>query len=102
MSRPLAVLIGPPGAGKTTTGRSLARRLGVNFTDTDEEIARLAGKPVTDIFVEDGEPDPRWLGAAGTAAARAHHARVVRDLPAQAFRLRAGDPAIPTEEGAPA
>ena len=53
-------------------------------------------------LVEDGEPDPRWLGAAGTAAARAHHARVVRDLPAQAFRLRAGDPAIPTEEGAPA
>jgi nicotinate phosphoribosyltransferase len=35
----------------------------------------------------------------GTAAARAHHARVVRDLPVQAFRLRAGDPAIPTEDG---
>jgi nicotinate phosphoribosyltransferase len=53
-------------------------------------------------LVEDGEPDPRWLGPAGTAAAREHHARVVRDLPVQAFRLRAGDPAIPTEEGAPA
>ncbi|MFS4506608.1 nicotinate phosphoribosyltransferase [Clavibacter sp. Sh2141] len=53
-------------------------------------------------LVEDGEPDPRWLGPAGTAAAREHHARVVRDLPVQAFRLRAGDPAIPTEEGATA
>ncbi|RIJ52811.1 nicotinate phosphoribosyltransferase, partial [Clavibacter phaseoli] len=42
---------------------------------------------------------PRWLGSAGTAAARAHHAVAVRALPAQAFRLRAGDPAIPTEEG---
>jgi nicotinate phosphoribosyltransferase len=53
-------------------------------------------------LVEDGEPDPRWLGPAGTAAAREHHARVVRDLPVQAFRLRAGDPAIPTEDGATA
>ncbi|CAQ02199.1 nicotinate phosphoribosyltransferase [Clavibacter sepedonicus] len=53
-------------------------------------------------LAEAGEPDPRWLGREGTAVAREHHARVVRDLPAQAFRLRAGDPAIPTEEGAPA
>jgi nicotinate phosphoribosyltransferase len=53
-------------------------------------------------LVEDGEPDPRWLGPAGTAAAREHHARVVRDLPVEAFRLRAGDPAIPTEQGATA
>jgi nicotinate phosphoribosyltransferase len=53
-------------------------------------------------LVEDGEPDPRWLGPAGTAAAREHHARVVRDLPVQAFRLRAGDAAIPTEDGATA
>jgi nicotinate phosphoribosyltransferase len=50
-------------------------------------------------LAEGGEPDRRWLGAEGTAAARAHHARVVRDLPLQAFRLRAGDPAIPTEDG---
>ncbi|OUE24726.1 nicotinate phosphoribosyltransferase [Clavibacter michiganensis] len=50
-------------------------------------------------LAEDGEPDPRWLAREGTAAAREHHARVVRDLPAQAFRLRAGDPAIPTAEG---
>jgi nicotinate phosphoribosyltransferase len=50
-------------------------------------------------LAEGGEPDPRWLGSAGTAAARAHHAVAVRALPAQAFRLRAGDPAIPTEEG---
>ncbi|RII87810.1 nicotinate phosphoribosyltransferase, partial [Clavibacter californiensis] len=51
---------------------------------------------------EGGEPDPRWLGRQGTAAAREHHSHVVRALPPQAFRLRAGDPAIPTEEGATA
>ena len=50
------VLIGPPGAGKSTVGTLLARRLGVPFTDTDVLVERAAGKPVGDIFVEDGEP----------------------------------------------
>jgi nicotinate phosphoribosyltransferase len=43
-----------------------------------------------------GESDPRWLGAEGTAAARAHHAQVVEELPRGALRLSKGDPAIPT------
>jgi shikimate kinase len=49
-------LIGPPGAGKTTVGALLAARIGVSFTDTDAEVEAVAGKPVSDIFVEDGEP----------------------------------------------
>lgn len=53
---PVAILIGPPGAGKTTVGALLAARLGVSFTDTDAEVEAVAGKPVSDIFVEDGEP----------------------------------------------
>lgn len=53
--RPLVILIGPPGAGKTTVGSLVAARLGVSFTDTDAEIEAVAGKPVSDIFVEDGE-----------------------------------------------
>ena len=52
----MVVLIGPPGAGKSTVGMLLARRLGVPFTDTDVLVERAAGKPVGDIFVEDGEP----------------------------------------------
>ncbi|MEY9213012.1 shikimate kinase [Thermobifida halotolerans] len=55
MSRPAAVLIGSPGSGKSTVGRALADRLGVDLLDTDAEIERRAGKPIGDIFVEDGE-----------------------------------------------
>ncbi|HTS98422.1 MAG TPA: shikimate kinase [Streptosporangiaceae bacterium] len=58
---PAAILIGPPGAGKSTVGPLLAARLGVRFLDTDARIEAVAGKPVGDIFVEDGEPAFRAL-----------------------------------------
>lgn len=50
------VLVGAPGAGKSTVGRRLARRWGVDFHDSDHLIEQRAGKSVADIFVEDGEP----------------------------------------------
>ena len=50
------VLIGPPGAGKSSVGSLLAAELGVPFADTDDLVAVAAGKPVGDIFVDDGEP----------------------------------------------
>lgn len=56
-----AVLIGPPGSGKTTLGRLLAQRLGVAFRDTDTDVESVAGKPVSDIFIEDGEARFREL-----------------------------------------
>lgn len=49
------VLIGPPTAGKSSVGELLAKALGVPFADTDALVAKAAGKPVGDIFVEDGE-----------------------------------------------
>ena len=49
------ILIGMPGCGKTTVGKALAQRLGRSFVDADEEIVRLAGKPIPQIFSEDGE-----------------------------------------------
>lgn len=52
---PIVVLVGPPGAGKSSVGRLLASRLGAPFADSDELVARSAGKPVGDIFVDDGE-----------------------------------------------
>ena len=59
--RPVLVLVGPPGAGKTTVGRVLARRLGVGFTDVDALVVERAGKPIADIFLQDGEPAFRGL-----------------------------------------
>lgn len=55
------VLVGPPGAGKTTVGRVLARRLGVPFTDADALVVQRAGKSIADIFTQDGEPAFRVL-----------------------------------------
>jgi shikimate kinase len=63
------VLIGPPGAGKTTVGTALAARLGLPFTDTDAVVEAGAGKPVSEIFVSDGEPEFRRLERDAVAAA---------------------------------
>jgi shikimate kinase len=49
------VLVGPPTAGKSSVGALLAAELGVPFADTDTLVAAAAGKPVGDIFVDDGE-----------------------------------------------
>ena len=49
------VLIGMPGCGKSSIGAALAKRMGRQFVDTDEEVVKAAGKPITAIFVEDGE-----------------------------------------------
>jgi shikimate kinase len=58
---PLVVLIGPPGSGKTTVGWALADARSVPFRDTDLDIEQVAGKKVTDIFIEDGEARFREL-----------------------------------------
>ena len=52
---PVAVVVGPPGAGKTTVGRAVAEWLGVPFADSDELIEARAGKAVPEIFFDDGE-----------------------------------------------
>ena len=61
MSKPAVVLIGPPGAGKSAVGPLLADRLGVEFRDTDADVGAAAGKPVADVFVENGEEAFRAL-----------------------------------------
>ncbi len=53
------VLIGLMGAGKTTVGRRLSARLGVDFIDTDSEIEAAAGRTISDIFEEFGEEEFR-------------------------------------------
>tara|TARA_R110002110_G_scaffold10249_8_gene50187 strand:- start:2201 stop:2824 length:624 start_codon:yes stop_codon:yes gene_type:complete len=49
------VLVGLMGAGKTTVGRRLAQRLGLDFVDADVEIERAAGETIPEIFERRGE-----------------------------------------------
>jgi shikimate kinase len=50
------ILIGPPGAGKSTIGHSLAKKMKVKFADTDSMIEAKLDKKISDIFVDLGEP----------------------------------------------
>jgi shikimate kinase len=52
---PVAVFVGAPGAGKTTVGQAVAQLLGVPFADSDMIIEQRAGKPIPEIFFDDGE-----------------------------------------------
>ena len=54
-------LYGPPGSGKTTTGKLLAEELHLPFTDLDEVIEATAGKTISEIFSTSGEPAFRIL-----------------------------------------
>ena len=67
----MAVLIGPPGAGKSTVGPLLADLLGAPVAETDALVEEVAGKPVGDIFVSDGEPVFRELERNAVAQALA-------------------------------
>ncbi len=76
-TRPVAVLIGPPGAGKSTVGPLLAALLGAEFAETDAMVEQAAGKPVSDIFISDGEAAFRALERAAVAGALAGHPGIV-------------------------
>jgi len=76
-ARPAAVVIGPPGSGKTVTGRALGLLLGVPFHDTDEEVVRREGRSIADIFIDDGEAAFRALERAEVARALAQEHGVV-------------------------
>jgi shikimate kinase len=66
---PRVVLIGLPGSGKSTTGRRLAKMLGVDFADSDELIEDAAGRSIREIFDTDGEAAFRALEAETIATA---------------------------------
>jgi len=70
---PRAVLIGPPGCGKTTIGTALAAELGAAFRDTDADVEARAGKPISEIFIDDGEQAFRALEREAVRTALAEH-----------------------------
>ncbi len=72
-ARPVVVLVGPPGSGKTTVGRLLAASHDVAFRDTDHDVEVVAGKPITEIFVDDGEPAFRAFEREAVAVALREH-----------------------------
>jgi shikimate kinase len=72
-SGPVLVLVGPPGAGKSTVGRLAAARLGVAFRDTDDDVVATTGTSVADLFVSRGEEHFRALERDAVAAALATH-----------------------------
>jgi shikimate kinase len=57
----LVILLGAPGAGKSTVGALLAKELKLTFVDTDKVVEKMAGKSVSQIFVDDGEETFRAL-----------------------------------------
>jgi shikimate kinase len=71
--RPRVVLVGPMGAGKSTVAALLAAHWGVPARDTDADIEAAEGRPIAEIFVDDGEQHFRDLERAAVAEAlRAH------------------------------
>ena len=63
------VLIGMPGCGKSTVASLLAQRMGRKVIDADQEIVKLAGKSIPEIFVDEGE-----------SAFRAYETKVLSEL----------------------
>jgi nicotinate phosphoribosyltransferase len=87
-------------AKATVGGRKFAERTIVDGVAVAESIhvgsVGDSGRDLLVPLIENGEPDSAARGPAGTAAARAHHAMAIAELPPAALSLGRGEPAIPT------
>lgn len=71
--RPRVVIVGPMGAGKSTVGERLADAWGLALRDTDRDVEAAQGRPISEIFVDQGEKYFRDLERAAVAKALAEH-----------------------------
>ena len=70
-------LVGMMGSGKSSSGRPLAQQLGYGFVDADPVIEQVAGRPIPQIFDEDGEDGFRAIEAQVLQAIGQRHSLVV-------------------------
>ena len=73
VTRPVVVLVGPMGAGKTTVAALLAAAWGTSARDTDADVEAAEGRSISDIFVDSGEEHFRALERAAVERAVAEH-----------------------------
>jgi nicotinate phosphoribosyltransferase len=96
--------VGKTSEGKATVGgrkqpvRALSSGVAVSedIWVEDPPVTAEAGRQLLVDLVLDGEPVTEHLGADGVAAARAHHASAIAELPPEAFALSRGEPVLPT------
>ncbi len=74
---PRVVLVGPMGAGKTTVGELLAEAWGVPLRDTDADVETAQGRPISELFVDEGEAWFREREHEAVMAALAEHRGVL-------------------------
>ncbi|MEO6471831.1 MAG: shikimate kinase [Aeromicrobium sp.] len=71
------VLVGPPGAGKTTVAKAVSGKLGLPMRDTDEDIVSAEGTSIAEIFIDKGEGYFRGLERAAVNSALEAHEGVL-------------------------
>lgn len=76
-SGPRVVLVGPMGAGKTTVGSRLSQMWGLPLRDTDQDVEKREGRPISEIFVEQGEAYFRDLEREAVVRALSEHTGVL-------------------------
>lgn len=74
---PAVVIVGPPGAGKSTVATALGERLGLPVRDTDADVERGTGRTIGAIFTESGEATFRALEKDAVGAALAEHTGIL-------------------------